>query len=322
MKKDAKIYVAGHQGMVGSAIMRRLGWEGYANVHTRIRQDLDLIDQGATEAFFDRVRPEVVFLAAARVGGIWANMTRMSDFLYENLQVQNNVIRAAQRYGVKTFVFLGSSCIYPRDCPQPMKEDSFLTGPFEPTNEGYAIAKIAGMKLCSYIADSGGWDCLNVVPCNLYGPGDNFSPEDSHVFAALTKRFVDAKNAGEKRVICWGTGTPRREFLHVDDLVECVFMLLRGNPYGSQPVNIGYGSDVSIRELAEGIARACAYEGEIVWDTSKPDGMMRKLMDTERARAIGFVPGMDLERGIACMIEEYRNYRDGCTRERGYADGR
>jgi len=306
MDKQTKIYVAGHRGMVGAAILRKLREDGYENIRFKRRDELDLLDQAAAEDFFSAERPEVVFLAAARVGGIMANMMRQADFLYENLQIQNNVMHAAHRYGTRTFIFLGSSCIYPKDSPQPIREDSFLHGPFEPTNEGYAIAKIAGMKLFQYLAADGVWNGAAVIPCNLYGPGDNFDPGSSHVMAALVKRFVDAVSNKEKRVTCWGTGTPMREFLHVDDLVRGIFLLLVDNPYGSEPVNIGYGSDMTIRELAETIACKAGFNGEILWDESKPDGMRRKLMDVTKARAIGFRPEIDPEMGVELLIDEYR----------------
>ena len=306
MDKNSKVYVAGHRGMVGSAILRRLKSDGFKNITVRDRSELDLLNQSAVESFFKAERPEVVFLAAARVGGIMANMTNQAAFLYENLQIQNNVMHAAARYGTKKFIFLGSSCIYPRECPQPIKEEYFLTGPFEPTNEGYAIAKIAGMKLCSYLSKEGVWDGITVIPCNLYGPGDNFDPDTSHVMAALVKRFADASERGDKHVTCWGSGIPRREFLHSDDLVRGIFMLLDNNPFGSEPVNIGYGSDITIKELACIIASKCGFDGDIVWDDSKPDGMLRKLMDTERSAAVGFAPEIDIERGVELLIAEYK----------------
>ena len=305
MNKESKIYVAGHAGMVGSSILRKLYADGYAKVIIRKRDELDLLNQASVDSFFEREKPEVVFLAAARVGGIMANVTHQAGFLYENLQIQNNVMRAASQNETKKFVFLGSSCIYPRDCPQPIKEEYFLSSPFEPTNEGYAIAKIAGMKLCDFLAREGVWDALSIIPCNLYGPGDNFNPDSSHVMAALVKRFVDAVSQGEQTVTCWGTGTPRREFLHVDDLVRCLFMLLEKNPYGSDPVNVGYGTDLTIRELAEIIAHKSGFKGEIIWDRTKPDGMMRKLMDTTRARSIGFNPEIGVEHGVDLLISEY-----------------
>jgi GDP-L-fucose synthase len=294
--------------MVGSAILRRLVADGYEGIVTRAHAELDLLRQDDVDDFFAAERPEVVFLAAAMVGGIMANMTSPADFLYRNTQIQNNVMNAARRWGVKKFVFLGSSCVYPRDCPQPMKEEYFLTGPFEPTNEGYAIAKIAGMKLCAYLAGEGAWECVSVIPCNLYGPGDNFDPGSSHVMAALVKRFADAVTSGHERAACWGTGTPRREFLHVDDLARGVMMLAENNLYGSEPVNIGYGSDVTIMELADIIARETGFCGEIIWDVAKPDGMPRKLMDSARARNIGFVPEISLERGIRMFVEDYKRF--------------
>ncbi|MDR1917256.1 MAG: GDP-L-fucose synthase [Synergistaceae bacterium] len=303
---NSKIFVAGHNGMVGSAILRGLIRDGYKNIITRSRSELDLLKQDEVNVFFGDERPDVVFLAAARVGGIMANMTNQAAFLYENLQIQNNVISAASRNGAKKFVFLGSSCIYPRDCPQPIKEEYFLTSPFEPTNEGYAIAKVAGMKLCGYLASEGVWDSVTVIPCNLYGPGDNFDESSSHVMAALVKRFADAVSSGKKTVVCWGTGNSRREFLHVDDLARAVLMLMNNNVFGSEPVNIGYGQDVTIKELAGIIAEKSGFSGDIVWDRSKPDGMVQKLMDTERARAIGFVPEISLEDGIESFIGEYR----------------
>ena len=305
MRINAKIYVAGHNGMVGSAILRRLRADGYENLIVRDRLTLDLLNQAAVNRFFEEEKPEFVFFAAARVGGIMANMTHQADFLYENLQIQNNVMHAASKNETKKFIFLGSSCIYPRDCPQPIKEEYFLSSPFEPTNEGYAIAKIAGMKLCDFLTREGVWDGISIIPCNLYGPRDNFDPESSHVMAALVKRFVDAVHSGARTVTCWGTGNPRREFLHVDDLVRGMFMLLDRNPYGSEPVNIGFGRDVTIKQLAEIIAQKSGFQGEIIWDTTKPDGMMRKLMDTTRASAIGFVPEIDIEKGVELLISEY-----------------
>ncbi|MDR3332898.1 MAG: GDP-L-fucose synthase [Synergistaceae bacterium] len=306
MNKNSRIYVAGHRGMVGSAILRHLAAGGYENIITRSHGELDLLNQPFVNAFFERERPDVVFLAAARVGGIMANMTNQAAFLYENLQIQNNVMWAAAKNGTKKFIFLGSSCIYPRDCPQPIKEEYFLTAPFEPTNEGYAIAKIAGMKLCGYLASDGVWDGVTVIPCNLYGPGDNFDLENSHVMAALVRRFADAVDSGAHSVTCWGTGAPRREFLHVNDLARGIFMLLSENPFGSEPVNIGYGDDVTIKELAYIIAKKSGFAGEIVWDATKPDGMERKLMDATRARQIGFVPEIGLEKGVESLIAEYR----------------
>jgi GDP-L-fucose synthase len=303
---DTRIFVAGHRGMVGSAILRRLEADGYRNVIVRSHSELDLLDQRSVEVFFAAERPEAVFLAAARVGGIMANMTNQAAFLYENLQIQNNVMKSAADNGTKKFIFLGSSCIYPRDCPQPIKESYFLSGAFEPTNEGYAIAKIAGLKLCDYLTKEGIWDGITVVPCNLYGPGDNFDPGNSHVMAALVRRFVDAAASGCRGVTCWGTGSPMREFMHVDDLVRGLFLLIENNPYGSEPVNLGYGGDITIGELAEVIAGKSGFGGEIIWDPTKPDGMPRKLMDATRARGIGFAPSIDIEHGVELLISEYK----------------
>lgn len=302
-----KIFVAGHGGMVGSAILRRLESLGYSNIVTRTHGELDLLDQRGVREFFCAERPEAVFLAAAKVGGIMANMTWQADFLYENLQIQNNVMHSAAKCGTRRFVFLGSSCIYPREAPQPIREEHLLTGPFEPTNEGYAIAKIAGMKLCKYLHDSGVWQGTSVMPCNLYGPGDNFHPTNSHVIAALARRFVEAVRDGESVVTCWGTGTVRREFLHVDDLARATVMLFENDPYAAEPVNVGYGSDVTIKELADIVARAAGFKGRIEWDASKPDGMARKLMSTDRARAAGFEPEIDLESGVRGFVEVCRN---------------
>jgi GDP-L-fucose synthase len=316
--KNLKIYVAGHRGMVGSAILRKLVSEGYKNIITRTHGELDLLNQGLVDSFFERERPEVVFLAAARVGGILANMKNQAIFLYENLHIQNNVMWAASRNGAKKFIFLGSSCIYPRECPQPIKEDYFLTAPFEPTNEGYAIAKIAGMRLCGYFSRDGIWSGISVIPCNLYGPGDNFDPVNSHVMAGLVRRFTDAADFGADCVTCWGTGVPRREFLHVDDLARAVFMLFESNPYGSEPINVGYGRDVSIAELARIVAGKSGFDGEIRWDVDKPDGMMRKLMDSSKIRQLGFVPKIDLNSGIESLIADYRRVRES---SRGRLDG-
>lgn len=306
MDKGMKIFVAGHRGMVGSAIVRRLAALGYECVVTRTHDELDLLDQRAADAFFAHERPAAVFLAAAKVGGIMANMTAQADFLYENLQIQNNVMHSAASHGVERFVFLGSSCIYPREAPQPIREEHFLTGPFEPTNEGYAIAKIAGMKLCKYLHEAGVWRGTCVIPCNLYGPGDNFHETKSHVMAALARRFVEAVRDGAESVTCWGTGAVRREFLHVDDLARAAVMFFEDDPYSPEPINVGYGTDVTIRELADIVARAAGFNGRIEWDTSKPDGMARKLMSTERARAAGFEPEIGLEDGVRGFVETCR----------------
>lgn len=308
--RDMKIFVAGHRGMVGSAIVRRLRALGYGNIIVRTHDELDLLNQNRVKYFFETELPEAVFLAAAKVGGIMANMTAQAAFLYENLQIQNNVMNAAAQNGVKRFVFLGSSCIYPREAPQPIKETSFLTGPFEPTNEGYAIAKIAGMKLCKFMHDGGVWKGSTVIPCNLYGPGDNFHETNSHVVAALARKFTEAADRRVDVVKCWGTGTPRREFLHVDDLARACVMIFENDPFNGEPINIGCGSDMTIRELADEVARAAGFKGRIEWDATKPDGMMRKLMDTSRAQQMGFRPEIPFKQGIEEFVALYRKYKN------------
>jgi GDP-L-fucose synthase len=279
--KGAKIYVAGHRGLVGSAILRRLQAEGYQNLVLRTRKELDLTDQRAVYRFFEEERPEYVFLAAAKVGGILANATYPADFIRENLLIQTNVIDAAYRYGVKKLLFLGSSCIYPKYAPQPMKEEYLLTGPLEPTNEAYAVAKIAGIKMVQAYRRQYGFNGISLMPTNLYGPGDNFDLETSHVIPALLRKFHEAKVSGRWEVVVWGTGTPRREFLHVDDLADAALFLMR-HYEGEEIVNVGVGEDISIRELAELIAKVVGFRGEIVYDTSKPDGTPRKLLDVSR----------------------------------------
>ncbi|PIE55049.1 MAG: GDP-fucose synthetase [Dethiosulfovibrio peptidovorans] len=303
-----KIYVAGHRGMAGSAIVRALKDRGIRDILTRTRRELDLLDQKATENFFIENRPEVVVLAAARVGGIGANVADPYGFLYENLQIQNNVINGAAKNGVKKLVFLGSSCIYPRECPQPMKEDFLLTGSLEPTNEGYALAKIAGLRLVQYLVQQYGISGLCVMPCNLYGPGDSFDPENAHVIAALVRRFVEAKKKGAPTVTLWGTGQARREFLHVDDMAEAV-MLLMDRWEGPGIVNVGSGEDVTIAQLAETVRKAAGYHGDILWDSSMPDGMPRKCLDVSILRKLGFSPKYDLARGVVEMVSLY------CQRE-------
>ena len=287
MEKDAKIYVAGHRGMVGSAICRELERQGYRNIITRIHAQLDLCRQDAVEDFFATEKPEYVFLAAAKVGGIQANAEAPADFMYQNMMLEMNVIHAAWRNGCKKLEFLGSSCISPRLAPQPMKEDCLLTSPLEETNEAYALAKIAGLKYCAYLNKQYGTDYISVMPTNLYGPNDNYHPEHSHVLPALIRRFHEAKEACASSVTCWGDGSPLREFLYVDDLANlCVFLM---NHYsGDETVNAGSGKEVSIRELAEMVARVVGYSGEILWDTSKPNGTPRKLLDVSKAAALGW----------------------------------
>ena len=308
MEKDAKIYVAGHRGMVGSAICRELERQGYRNVITRIHAQLDLCRQDAVEGFFATEKPEYVFLAAAKVGGIQANSEAPADFMYQNMILEMNVIHAAWRNGCKKLEFLGSSCIYPRLAPQPMKEDCLLTSSLEETNEAYALAKIAGLKYCAYLNKQYGTDYISVMPTNLYGPNDNYHPEHSHVLPALIRRFHEAKEAGSPSVTCWGDGSPLREFLYVDDLANlCVFLM---NHYsGDETVNAGSGKEVSIRELAEMVARVVGYNGEVLWDTSKPNGTPRKLLDVSKAAMLGWRYKMELEEGIRLAYLDYLNYQ-------------
>jgi len=300
----ASIFVAGHKGLVGSAICRRLGSDGVKPVVAG-RDDLDLTDQAAVRAWFESNAVEQVYLAAAKVGGVQANDTYPAEFIRDNLVIQNNVIHSAWKSGVKKLLFLGSSCIYPKHAEQPMTEDSLLTGPLEPTNEWYAIAKIAGIKMCQAYRKQYGFDAISVMPTNLYGPGDNFDLETSHVLPALIRKFHEAKEAGESAVTVWGTGTPRREFLHVDDLADaCVYLMEK---YSSpEIINVGWGKDISIGELAELVRSVVAYLGEIRFDESKPDGTPRKLLDTSRLTELGWAPGISLQGGIA---ETYHWYR-------------
>lgn len=297
MNAGDRIYVAGHRGLVGSALVRRLRLDGFSDLLVRSRQGLDLTDPTAVRAFFDRERPRYVFLAAARVGGILANSRSPADFLRENLAIELNVIDAAHRYGATKLLFLGSSCIYPKHAPQPIKEEYLLTGPLEPTNEAYAVAKIAGIELCRAYQRQHGARFISVMPTNLYGPGDNFDLETSHVVPALIRKFHEATVAGSSTVQIWGTGTPRREFMHVDDLASaCLFLM---NVYeGPDIVNVGVGEDVSIRDLARSVARIVGYTGEIVFDPSKPDGTPRKLLDTSALSSLGWKPTIGLEEGL------------------------
>jgi GDP-L-fucose synthase len=297
MNEGSRIFVAGHRGLVGAAILRELQRLGYRDLVLRGRSELDLRSQAAVDRFFEQARPEYVFLAAAKVGGIHANDMYPADFLRDNLQIQTNVIDAAWRSGVRKLCFLGSSCIYPKLAPQPMREDALLTGPLEPTNEWYAIAKIAGIKMCQAYRRQHGFNAITLMPTNLYGPGDNFDPQNSHVMPALIRRFHEARLRGDAEVMIWGTGTPRREFLHCDDLANAVVHLMR--TYDEEPlVNIGCGSDVTIRELAELVARVVGYEGRLAFDTSKPDGAPRKLLDVSRLAGLGWKPSISLEDGL------------------------
>lgn len=294
---SSRIYVAGHRGMVGSALVRALKAQGHANLILRTRQELDLCDAVAVRSFFEQEKPEVVLIAAARVGGIHANATYPAEFLHENLASAHNLIHESYRHAVKRLLFLGSSCIYPREAPQPMKEECLLTSPLESTNEAYAIAKIAGLKLCQFYRKQYGVLFHSAMPTNLYGPGDNYHPENSHVLPALLRRFHEACESNAPSVTLWGTGSSRREFLHVDDLAEALLMLLKEN---NPPdwTNVGSGTDVTIRELAELIARITGFQGELQWDTTRPDGTPRKLMDNSKLRALGWRPHFDLESGI------------------------
>jgi len=316
---NQKIYVAGHRGMVGSAIVRNLQAQGYSNIVTRTHAEMDLTDQAAVKDFFEKERPDQVYLAAAKVGGIHANNTYPAEFIYDNLMVQNNVIHQAFVHGVKKLLFLGSSCIYPKLAPQPMSEDALLTGKLEPTNEPYAIAKIAGIKMCeSYnrqYGQSHGVDYRSVMPTNLYGPGDNYHPENSHVIPALVRRFHEAKVAGSPEVVIWGTGTPKREFLYVDDMAAAsVFVMqLDKAAYDAQTqpmqshINVGYGSDVTINELAHAVAKATGYQGKITFDPSKPDGAPRKWMSSERLNKLGWSAKVDLDSGLKIAYKNFVN---------------
>ena len=297
MEKEAKIFVAGHRGMVGSAVVRRFRQAGFQNILTRTRQELDLMDRAAVRGFFEVERPDYVVDAAARVGGIAANFEKPVEFLIENLTIQNNVIQAAADFGVAKLLFLGSSCIYPKMAPQPLTEDALLTGPMEPTNDAYAIAKIAGIKLCQAYAREYGKNFISGMPTNLYGPNDNFDLHTSHVLPALIRKVHEAKRDGAKEVSVWGSGTPRREFLHVDDLADACFFLLE-NYDSPEIVNIGCGEDVSIRELAEIVCEVLGFEGSLVFDISKPDGTPRKLMHVGRLLALGWKPRIALKDGI------------------------
>lgn len=295
--QDATIYVAGHRGLVGAAVIRALERQGHTNLVVRTHRELDLTEQSAVREFFDRERPRTVVMAAARVGGIHANNTRPAEFIRDNLLIQDHVIDAAYRSGVDKFVFLGSSCIYPKLAPQPLKEDYLLTGALEPTNEWYAVAKIAGLKMCQAYRRQYGFNAISLMPTNLYGPGDNFDLQNSHVLPALIRRFHEAKLRGDTALSIWGTGTPRREFLHVDDLADAVVYLLR--TYDGEPmVNIGWGEDVTIKDLAQTVAEVAGFTGNLVFDPTKPDGTPRKLLDTSRLTSLGWKPKITLRAGI------------------------
>jgi GDP-L-fucose synthase len=302
MDKSAKIFVAGHGGMVGSALVRRLEADGFKNLLKRDRRQLDLTDDRAVAKFFAEEKPAIVIFAAAKVGGIKANNDFPVEFLLDNLRVQNSVIQAAHETGVGKLLFLGSSCIYPKDAPQPIPESALLTGPLEPTNDAYAIAKIAGIKLCQAYAREYGANFVSAMPTNLYGPNDNFDPETSHVLAALLRRAHEAKKSGARELVVWGTGKPRREFLHVDDLAAaCVFLLERYD--SAEIINVGFGEDVSIRELAELICEIVGFDGELVWDSTKPDGTPRKLLDVTKLNNLGWRATIPIRDGIASSYD-------------------
>ena len=307
LDRNKKIYVAGHRGLVGSAFVRKLETEGFTNIITKTHQELDLTRQTDVENFFETEKPDYVVLAAAKVGGIHANNTYPADFIMKNLQIECNVIDAAYKNKVQKLLFLGSSCIYPRECPQPIKEEYLLSGYLEKTNEAYALAKIAGLKMCSYYNKQYGTDYISVMPCNLYGINDNFSMDNSHVLPALIRKFHEAKEKGENTVTVWGSGKPLREFLNVDDLADaCLFLM--DSYQGDEFFNVGYGAEVTIRELAEMIRKIVGFEGEIIMDSTKPDGTMRKLTDISRMKALGWEPKISLEEGIRKTYEWY------CTR--------
>lgn len=304
MKREPKVFVAGHNGMVGSAIYRRLAKAGYQNLVTRASSSLNLTDPIAVSDFFREQRPEVVFLAAGKVGGILANTTQPVEFLTQNLNIQNNVMLAAKTYGVEKLVFLGSSCIYPKYAAQPIKESSLLTGPLEETNAAYAIAKIAGLRLVRSMRSEYKLPWISVMPCNVYGPRDNYDPLNSHVMAALIKRYVDAKRDNSDEVVNWGTGRPRREFIHVDDLADAIFFAYE-NYDEDEHINIGVGTDIEIRELADQIAEIVGFRGTTIWDETKPDGTPQKLLDISKLSKLGWEPKISLFSGIRMTINEY-----------------
>ena len=308
MQLDAKIYIAGHRGMVGSAILRNLEAKGYSNILTRTSQELDLLDQNLVFSFLQEEKPDYIFLAAAKVGGIHANNTYRADFIYQNLAIESNLIHGAHLAGVKRLCFLGSSCIYPRDCPQPIKEEYLLTGPLEQTNEPYAIAKIAGIKLCESYNQQYGHQFVAVMPTNLYGPNDNYDLANSHVLPALLRKAHEAKERGDADLVIWGTGTPKREFLYVDDMAAaCVFLM--ENDINEGLFNVGTGTDVTIRELAETVMEVVGFNGGVVFDAAKPDGTPRKLLDVSRLKDVGWQSKVSLKEGIALTYAEapFRN---------------
>lgn len=317
MERNAKIYVAGHRGLVGSALVRRLQAGGYANLVARTSAELDLTDQAAVRRFYDEERPDYVFIAAAKVGGIHANNTYPADFIYRNLMIECNLIQGAYQVGVKKLLFLGSTCIYPKLAPQPMKEEHLLTGPLEPTNEPYAVAKIAGIKMCSSFNRQFGTNFFSVMPTNLYGQNDNYHPQDSHVLPALIRRMHEAKERGDAQVAVWGSGNARREFMASDDMADaCVFLMERFDAKEiGEFINIGVGSDLSIREVVELVAKTVGFAGELVFDTTKPDGAPRKLVDSSRLMALGWKPKVELEVGLQIAYQDFLgNLKAGSAR--------
>ena len=304
MNIDSKIYIAGHRGLVGSAIMRELERRGYLSILTRSRSQLNLLDPQAVEKFFSDERPEYVFFAAAKVGGILANSNQPASFLWENLRMETNILDSAWRFGVKKLLFLGSSCIYPKLAPQPLKEEYLLTGPLEPTNEWYAVAKIAGIKMCQAFRRQYGCNFISAMPTNMYGPNDNYDLQTSHVLPALIRKFHEAKMNKHHQVVCWGSGNPKREFLHSDDLAKALLFLM-DNYDAENLINVGFGSDITIRDLAMLVAKVVGFGGEIIWDASKPDGTPRKLMDSSRIFNLGWKPAIDLPTGVAYAYNDF-----------------
>ena len=307
MESSKVIFVAGHRGMVGSAIVRALKERGASNIVTRTSKELDLRNRTEVDQFFEQEKPEVVYLAAAKVGGIHANATYPADFLVDNILITTNVIDASCKHGVEKLLFLGSSCIYPRLASQPISEAALLTGPLEPTNEAYALAKIAGLKMCDAFRKQHGCNFISAMPTNLYGPGDNYHPENSHVLPALIRRFHEAVRDGENEVVCWGSGSPKREFLHVDDLAKGLLHLM--DHYNSEGwINIGTGEDLTIKELALTIANVVGYRGDVIWDTSKPDGTPRKLLNVDRINEMGWKAAIELRHGIESVYADYLSH--------------
>lgn len=314
IKKTSKIFIAGHRGLVGSRIYEKYKKEGHKNLIVKTKKELDLRNQKSVQSFFKKEKPEYVILAAAKVGGIVANMMHQADFLYENLEIQNNVIWSSYENGVKKFLFLGSSCIYPRESKQPIREEYFMTGPLEPTNEGYALAKISGMKLCEKISRQFRRNFISIMPCNIYGPGDSFDPQNSHVVASLIRKFVEAKERNLPFVEIWGTGKPKREFLYVDDLADAVYFVMEKYDR-PEFINVGTGQDLSIKQFAQLMKKLTDYKGKLVYNTEKPDGMMRKVVDISKIRRLGWKPKTSFEEGLRKTINWYEKTRDCGSKE-------